>query len=113
MIKRGEIYWANLNPSMGSEIDKIRPVLIVSNNINNQVAETITILPITSNVTKCYPFEVLIFPNESNLANVSIIKANQIKTIDKMRLRDKIGEINSNTQKLVDKAITIHLSISI
>jgi mRNA interferase MazF len=59
-MKRGEIYYAVLDPSIGSEMAKRRPVLIVSNDINNRVATTVTIVPITSNVTKVYPFEVLL-----------------------------------------------------
>ncbi len=57
-IKRGEIYWSDLNPARGSEISKVRPVLIVSNNISNKYSSTITILPITSNTEKIYPYEV-------------------------------------------------------
>ncbi len=53
-MKRGEIYYANLSPTVGSEIDKRRPVLVVSNDANNRAANTVTILPITSNVTRVY-----------------------------------------------------------
>jgi mRNA interferase MazF len=66
-MKRGEIYFANLDPSIGSETAKCRPVLIVSNDINNQAATTITILPITSNVSKIYPFEIFLQLSESGL----------------------------------------------
>jgi mRNA interferase MazF len=66
-MKRGEIYYATLDPTIGSEIAKLRPVLIVSNDINNRVATTITILLITSNVTKVYPFEVALSPADSGL----------------------------------------------
>ena len=59
-MKRGEIYYANLNPTVGSEAAKHRPVLIVSNNANNRAAGTVTILPITSSVSRVYPFEVLL-----------------------------------------------------
>ena len=68
-MKRGEIYYANLNPSVGSEMSKNRPVLIVSNDINNRAASTITILPITSNVSRVYPFEVFL----SRLMQISLI----------------------------------------
>jgi mRNA interferase MazF len=74
-MKRGEIYYANLDPSLGSEMAKRRPVLIVSNNINNQVGATVTILPITSNVTKVYPFEILLQPLESGLPKPSKVQA--------------------------------------
>ena len=53
-MKRGEIYYANLSPAVGSEMDKRRPVLIISNDINNRTATTVTILPITSNVSRVY-----------------------------------------------------------
>ena len=59
-ILKGEIYWANLSPTVGSEISKTRPVLIVSNDINNQFAATVSILPITSTTAKIYPFEVFL-----------------------------------------------------
>ena len=61
-MKRGDIFYANLSPAIGSEMDKRRPVVIVSNNANNRASNTITILPLTSNVTRVYPFEVLINP---------------------------------------------------
>jgi mRNA interferase MazF len=65
-MKRGEIYYANLSPTVGSEMDKRRPVLIVSNDINNRAATTVTILPITSNISRVYPFEASgVFSNPS------------------------------------------------
>ncbi len=75
-MKKGEIYWANLNPTVGGEISKTRPVLIVSNNINNQYAATFTILPMTSTTEKIYPFEVFLLKGEANLTNDSKVKAN-------------------------------------
>jgi mRNA interferase MazF len=78
-MKRGEIYWAELSPTLGSEISKLRPVLIVSNNINNEFAATVTILPITSKTERIYPFEVLLQSGEGNLQSDSKIKANQIE----------------------------------
>ena len=61
-MKRGEIYFANLSPAVGSEMDKRRPVIIVSNDYNNNASTTLTILPITSNTSRVYPFEVLLNP---------------------------------------------------
>ena len=74
-MKRGEIYYANLSPAVGSEMDKRRPILIVSNDANNRAANTITILPITSNVTRIYPFEVLLNPEDSGLSKPSKVQA--------------------------------------
>lgn len=113
MIQRGEIYWANLSPTIGSEIAKRRPVLIVSNDRNNQFADTVTILPITSTTDKIYPFEVLLKANDANLKNDSKVKANQIRTIDKQRLERKIGQLTIAKFKEVEEAILIHLDIEI
>ncbi len=60
-MKRGEIYYANLSPAIGSEMDKRRPVLIVSNDINNRNATVVTVVPLTSNVSRVYPFEAGLF----------------------------------------------------
>jgi mRNA interferase MazF len=109
--KRGEIYWANLDPTLGSEIAKTRPVVIVSNDINNEYAATITVLPITSSTDRIYPYEVEVTAKESGLKNTSKIKANQIRTIDKVRISRKLGELAKEKMQEIDKAIKIHLSI--
>ncbi|MEP0768707.1 type II toxin-antitoxin system PemK/MazF family toxin [Trichocoleus sp. ST-U1] len=70
-MKRGEIYYANLSPAVGSEMAKRRPVLIVSNDTNNRAATTVTILPITSNVSRVYPFEVELKINVLTLTKFS------------------------------------------
>lgn len=112
-MKRGDIFYANLNPTIGSEIAKIRPVLIVSNDINNRMASTVTVLPITSNAVKVYPFEVFISKNESGLPEDSKIQAQQIRTISKQRLKgDRIFSLNQNIMTIVDMAIKLHLGLS-
>jgi mRNA interferase MazF len=110
-ILKGEIYWANLSPTIGSEISKTRPVLIVSNNINNQYAATVSILPITSTTVKIYPFEVFLPKGEGDLSNNSKAKANQIRTIDKQRIGNKIGRISESKLAEIEDAILIHLGI--
>lgn len=112
-ILKGEIYLADLNPTVGSEISKTRPVLIVSNDISNQHAATVTIVPITSTTGKIYPFEVFLAKGEGNLTNDSKAKANQIRTIDKLRLKRRLGKINEETLKEIEQAILIHLEIEL
>ncbi len=112
-ILKGEIYLAELSPTIGSEISKKRPVLIVSNDINNQYAETVSIVPITSTTAKIYPFEVFLPKGEGNLINDSKAKCNQIRTIDKQRIQKKFGKVNNEKLKEVEKAILIHLDIEI
>lgn len=108
---KGEIFWARLDPVLGSEIAKTRPVLIVSNDINNQYGSTVTILPITSSTAKIYPFEVLLTAGEGGLQNESKVKANQIRTIDKSRLGNKLGQLDNARMKAVELAVLIHLDI--
>ncbi len=111
-MKRGEIYYANLSPAVGSEIAKRRPVLIISNDINNRAATTVTILPITSNVSRVYPFEVLLQPSESGLPKLSKVQAQQVRTISKQRISgDVVGSLRGGLMQLVDAALKLHLAL--
>jgi mRNA interferase MazF len=111
-MKRGEIYYANLSPVVGSEMDKRRPILIVSNDANNRAANTVTILPITSNVTRIYPFEVLLNPEDSGLSKPSKVQAQQVRTISKQRINsDAVASVNEEIMQLVDAAIKLHLDL--
>ncbi|MGA1847229.1 type II toxin-antitoxin system PemK/MazF family toxin [Deferribacter abyssi] len=113
-IKRGYVYLVNLNPTKGAEINKIRPAVIVSNDINNQYADTVTIVPITSgNVQKIYPFEVKIPKGIANLDKDSKAKANQIRTIDKSRIVKEIGKLPDDITKKIEYAISVHLDLNI
>jgi mRNA interferase MazF len=110
MIKRGEIYFANLDPTVGAEIKKKRPVLIVSNNANNKSASTITVLPITSNVNKVYSFEVLLEIKDAGLSKRSKIQCYQIRTISKIRIEGKrVGLVNRDVMEKIDEALKLHL----
>ena len=108
-IKRGENYFVDLNPTLGSEIDKTRPCLIISNDLNNEFSSTVSIIPITSKINKVYPFEVLI---KNALKKESKLKADQIRTIDKRRLKNKIAELSQEEIKEMEKALLIHLGIN-
>lgn len=111
-MKRGEIYFADLSPTVGSEINKRRPVLIVSNNANNRAANTVTILPITSNVSRVYPFEIFLSPSESGLPKPSKAQAQQIRTIAKERVRNgALGGLNSALMRKAADAIRLHLGL--
>lgn len=111
-IKRGEIYLANLDPVIGREISKMRPVVVISNDKNNEFSGTVTILPITSkNIKKIYPFEVLLAKGTGNLPKDSKIKADQIRTLDKNRLVKFIGTLEKREIDQIEKAIEIHLGL--
>ncbi|MEG4961522.1 MULTISPECIES: type II toxin-antitoxin system PemK/MazF family toxin [unclassified Microcoleus] len=112
-MKRGEIYYANLSPTVGSEIDKRRPVLVVSNDANNRAANTVTILPITSNVTRVYPFEVLLNPEDSGLSKPSKVQAQQVRTISKQRITsDAVGSLSEEIMQLVNVDLKLHLDVN-
>jgi len=109
-IKRCEIYLANLDPVIGREIAKMRPVVVVSNDKNNEFSGTVTILPITSkNLNKIYPFEVLLTKGTGNLSKNSKIKADQIRTLDKSRIVKFIGTLEKREMDQIEKALKIHL----
>jgi mRNA interferase MazF len=111
-MKRGEIYYANLSPAIGSEMDKHRPVLVVSNDANNHAASTVTILPLTSNVSRVYPFEVLLNSEDSGLSKPSKVQAQQVRTISKQRIVGEVaGSLSEELMQLVDAALKLHLGL--
>ena len=111
-ISRGDIYLAALDPVIGREIAKTRPVVVVSNNINNQYGGTVTVLPITSkNLRKIYPFELLLPKGTGNLPKNSKIKADQIRTLDKARLIKRIGSLEQEDMDKLAEAMRLHLAL--
>ncbi|MEN8221365.1 MAG: type II toxin-antitoxin system PemK/MazF family toxin [Pseudomonadota bacterium] len=111
-MKRGEIYYADLNPSVGDEIKNARPVLIISNDNNNKMSNTITVLPITKNVARVYPFEVFLDKQETGLLHDSKAQAHQIRTISKQRVNSSVkGRVNAATLQRVEMAMKIHLAL--
>jgi mRNA interferase MazF len=111
-IKRGEIYLAALDPVIGREISKTRPVVVFSNNKNNEFSGTVTVLPITSkNTRKIYPFEAFLHKGTGNLPKNSKVKADQIRTLDKTRLIKKIGGLEQKDISEIERAMKIHLGI--
>ncbi|MCF6807728.1 type II toxin-antitoxin system PemK/MazF family toxin [Thiotrichales bacterium 19S9-12] len=112
-MKRGEIYYANLDPTIGDETKKSRPVLIVSNNANNKMSSTLTVIPITSNTKKVYPFEVLLKMEDSGLPKHSKAQCHQIRTISKKRIKIQkpIGKLINDIMQHVQVSLAIHLDL--
>jgi mRNA interferase MazF len=106
--KRGEIYWANLDPTVGTEINKKRPCLIISRDEGNEVTSRVTVAAITSSVKTVYPFQVRIRTNNKE----GKVLLNQIRTIDKQRLEGKITSLDKETMHQVDKALKVALSLT-
>jgi len=111
-IKRGEIWIVNLNPTIGHEINKSRPALIIQNDIGNKYSPTTIIAPITSqNLDKIYPIEVLLTKDNSKLEKTSKVLLNQIRVVDKERIVKKRGRLDEETLFKVDTAIKISLGL--
>jgi mRNA interferase MazF len=111
-IKRGDVCVVALDPVVGKEISKTRPVVIVSNDKNNEFSGTVTILPVTSkNLERIYPFEVFLAKGMGNLPKDSKVKADQIRTVDKTRIIAHIGKLKEEEVTEIEKAIKIHLAL--
>lgn len=111
-MKRGDLFFADLSPTVGPEINKRRPVLIVSNNANNRSASTVTVLPLTSNVSRVYPFEVALTAGESGLPKDSKVQAQQIRTIAKERIQGvAVGHLELDRMQAVEAALRLHLGL--
>lgn len=113
MIKRGEIYFAQLNPVVGSEQGGVRPVLVVQNDIGNQYSPTTIILAITSQINKAkLPTHVELKAALYGLERDSVILTEQIRTIDKTRLKQRIAVLNDDTMHKVDQALLVSLDLA-
>lgn len=111
-LKRGDIVLTDFEPVRGSEQGKIRPALIVQNDISNQFSPLTIVAPITSkNYKKIYPTNVFLSKDDSDLKNDSTILTNQIRTIDKMRIIKKLGIANGFIMSQVDLALKISLGL--
>ncbi|MDE7301065.1 MAG: type II toxin-antitoxin system PemK/MazF family toxin [Clostridia bacterium] len=109
-IKRGELYYADLSPVVGSEQGGVRPVLVVQNDVGNKYSPTIIAAAVTSKINKAkLPTHIELPVGDFGLAKDSVILLEQIRTLDKRRLKEKIGELPSVTMTRVDKAILISL----
>jgi mRNA interferase MazF len=108
---RGEVWQANLNPTLGHEQSGIRPVLVVSvDTFNHGPADLVIVLPITS-VGKGIPFHVEVQPPEGGLTSRSFIKCEEIRCISKGRLQKKYGEVSERTMELIEDRIKIVLGL--
>ena len=105
--KRGEVWWVNFDPSVGTEAAKTRPALIVSNDISNEFLERVQVVPLTSNVTKIYPSETIItLRGKKNKA-----AADQITTVSTLRIHKKIGRITPEELADVEFATKLQLGL--
>ncbi|MCL2062682.1 MAG: type II toxin-antitoxin system PemK/MazF family toxin [Firmicutes bacterium] len=109
-IKRGDIYYADLSPVIGSEQGGVRPVLIIQNNTGNKFSPTVIACAITGQLTKArLPTHIEIPQGGYGLPKNSVILLEQIRTLDKRRLKERLGALDEGYMRKVDKAILISL----
>lgn len=113
IIKRGDIYYADLSPVIGSEQGGVRPVLIVQNDIGNKYSPTVIAAAITSQKTKTsLPTHIELEANSTGLQKDSIVLLEQIRTIDKHRLKERMGRLDDGSMNKVDQAINVSFGLS-
>ena len=111
-VKRGDIYYADLSPVIGSEQGGLRPVLIVQNDIGNRYSPTVIAAAITSRMSKAkLPTHIDIYAGEVGLAKDSVILLEQIRTLDKRRLKEKMGHLDDEVMNHVNTAIAISFGL--
>ena len=109
-VKRGDLYYADLSPVVGSEQGGVRPVLIVQNDVGNKYSPTIIAAAITSQINKAkIPTHIELNALEFGLPKDSVVLLEQLRTLDKRRLKEKIGALTINKMKMVDTALLISL----
>ncbi|MEY9933323.1 mRNA interferase MazF [Catenulispora sp. GP43] len=116
-MRRGDVFWVDLDPARGSEAPKSRPAVVVSNDGANTASHrhgrgVVTIVPVTSNTTRVYPFQVLIkAADHPGLRNDSKAQAEQVRTVDVSRVGRRITTLNPETMKRLDAALRLHLAL--
>ncbi|MBR6633024.1 MAG: type II toxin-antitoxin system PemK/MazF family toxin [Clostridia bacterium] len=111
-VKRGDIFYADLSPVVGSEQGGIRPVVIVQNDVGNKHSPTVIAAAITSRVDKTkLPTHIEVMADRFGLAKNSVILLEQVRTIDKKRLKEKMGHLEDETMEKVNSAISVSLGL--
>ncbi len=111
-IKRGDIYYADLSPVVGSEQGGVRPVLIVQNDVGNRYSPTVIAAAITSRMSKTsLPTHIAVDGNSCGLSKNSVVLLEQVRTLDKRRLRDRMGALNEDDMGKVNDALTVSFGL--
>ena len=114
IIKRGDIYYADLSPVVGSEQGGIRPVLIVQNDVGNRSSPTVRAAAITSQRDKTkLPTHIQVNATGCGLAKDSIVLLEQVRTIDKQRLKERMGSLDIHSMDMVDRALSVSFGLDV
>ena len=112
-FKRGDVFWVDLNPTISSETGKVRPCIIIQNDVGNKYSPVTIVAVITSQkrLSQKYPVDVWVESGEGGLDVPSIIQLDQIRTVDKKRLVRRLGHFSDSIMKEVDQAIKVSLAL--
>jgi mRNA interferase MazF len=115
-MRRGDIHLVDFEPSRGSEADKLRPAVIVSNDASNEIVTRlgrglVTVVPVTTNVRRTYPFQVLLPASRTGLERDSKAQAEQIRAVSVERIRERIGLLPYSLLGRLDQALRVHLDL--
>jgi len=112
IVKRGDIFYADLSPVVGSEQGGVRPVLVVQNDVGNKYSPTVIVAAVTSRINKAkMPTHIEIKGDEYGLSKDSVVLLEQIRTIDKKRLKEKIGHVDDSIINMVNEAVSVSLGL--
>jgi mRNA interferase MazF len=115
-MRRGDLYWVDLEPVIGSEASKTRPAVVVSNDAANRAVErrgsgVVTVVPVTSNTDRVFPFQVLLKAGDCGLSSDSKARAEQVRTVASERLHRRIGSVPAASMRQLDDALRLHLGL--
>jgi mRNA interferase MazF len=115
-MRRGDVYWVDLDPARGSEAAKTRPAVLVSNDAANRTAErlgrgVVTVVPLTSNLRRVFPYQVFVPAHVSGLNADSKAQAEQVRTVATVRLRNRAGRLTPELLGDLDRALALHLGL--
>lgn len=111
-VKRGDIYYADLSPVVGSEQGGMRPVLIIQNDVGNKYSPTVIVAAITSRMGKTkLPTHIDVYADKAGVARDSVVLLEQLRTLDKRRLKEKMGHLDERVMRDIDNAIAVSLGL--
>ena len=110
MVKRGELYYADLSPVIGSEQGGVRPVLVVQNDVGNKYSPTVIAAAVTSKIDKAkLPTHIELSAREYGLSKDSVVLLEQIRTLDKTRLKERIGQVSADKMRKINEPLLVSL----